>query len=546
MRFGGVAIGISLGIMLSSISLLFAPSDCCLAESRMHDSIESLIEQLGDASEYVSHEAYRALVRIGKPAVPALIRALDDGNPRVHVRTVEILGTIGQPVEVVVPALIKAMSDEDSKVRGDAAFTLSQFAQSTQSVAPALIRAMGDESVYVRINAAYALVEIGEPAVPALKEALRDENADIRYGVADVLARIGEPAIPALIEILLDRFHKAAYSAAAWALKMMGEPAEKPILELFEELSRRHDGIFDAWPGIHETVRHFTPAQGQYDRAREAYLNEEYDEAKRLLMGLLESGQDEKVLRWSYRLINVGAAALDMLGKIYLKESNVPAAMGCFREMVEYGDDFFLGPLEDERIYGGPAAAQGIAEQIEILKNITPDYDAAIQLSYTLIERYDGVGKPCYENCWNYEEAAAYYITDCLRKKNAPLKDWEAELRKIISRTKNEYLQASTLLILGTKSQEFGDTGHAIQIYGEVVHRYPELYRVDEREIRGYSLEAFEKLEEIYKNQKDDEERLREVRRRMRSHYERIYQIVMKHDQAYLGSFKHRFEKDAK
>jgi hypothetical protein len=52
----------------------------------------------------------------------------------------------------------------------------------------------------------------------------------------------------------------------------------------------------------HETVRHFTPAQGQYDRAREAYLNEEYIEAKRLLMELLESIQDEKVLRWNHTL----------------------------------------------------------------------------------------------------------------------------------------------------------------------------------------------------------------------------------------------------
>jgi tetratricopeptide (TPR) repeat protein len=252
------------------------------------------------------------------------------------------------------------------------------------------------------------------------------------------------------------------------------------------------------------------------------------------------------VLRWSYRLINVAPAALDMLGKIYLRESNVPAAMDCFREMVEYGDDSFLGPLEDERIYGGPAAAQGIVEQIKVLTDITPDYDAAIQLSYTLIERYDGVWKPCYENCWNYEEAAAYYITGCLRRKNAPLEDWETELRQIINRTKNEYLQASTLLTLGIKSQEFGDTGHAVQIYEEVVRRYPELYRVDEREIRGYSLEAFEKLEEIYKNQKDDEERLQEVRRKMRSHYERIYQIVMKNNRGYLGSFKHRFEKSVK
>jgi HEAT repeat protein len=88
---------------------------------------------------------HEALVKIGTPAVPALIQALGDRSENVRRAAAEALGAIGDPQ--AVPALIQALGHEtdpfadDWAVRRAAAWALGKLGD-PQAVPP-LIQALG-------------------------------------------------------------------------------------------------------------------------------------------------------------------------------------------------------------------------------------------------------------------------------------------------------------------------------------------------------------------------------------------------------------------
>ena len=299
---------------------------------------------------------------------------------------------------------------------------------------------------------------------------------------------------------------------------------------------------------IKEKVKSLAFVQGQYEELKELYIQEKNNEAKIILFSLIESGPEEIVF-YRGRGFRVGPAGLDILGRIYLRENNVPAAMNCFKKMVDqYCNDYFYGPYTGEAFYGGPAGAQGMVYQLGMLTkvdwsglpNITEleiqDYDKAIQLAHLLIKKFDGVPKPCYEDGSNYEEVAAYYIKTCLEEKNAPLKRWEEEIRKILHNTKNEYLAADLLLTLAKKNTEFGDTTNTIKIYEEVIGKYSELYFTSALtgEFRVYCLEACQALIELYTNRGNVENELQKVKNKMKNNYDEIRQVMTKKGPGYV------------
>ncbi|MBI1924377.1 HEAT repeat domain-containing protein [Candidatus Poribacteria bacterium] len=89
-----------------------------LSRSGGPTAIPGLVAALGDPSEQVSAVAISALVKIGKPAVPALIEAFRKQNPVVRTHAAMALGRIGNPD--AVPALIEALSDDDQQVSREA------------------------------------------------------------------------------------------------------------------------------------------------------------------------------------------------------------------------------------------------------------------------------------------------------------------------------------------------------------------------------------------------------------------------------------------
>lgn len=119
--------------------------------------IGGLVKRLCNMSGVAREEAIEELVKIGEPAVPALVKALGDKGWDVKANAAWALGEIGDAS--TVPALIDALGDEDEEVRLRAAEALGKIGDA--SAVPALIGRLGDEDWDVMAAAAEALEKIG-------------------------------------------------------------------------------------------------------------------------------------------------------------------------------------------------------------------------------------------------------------------------------------------------------------------------------------------------------------------------------------------------
>jgi CubicO group peptidase (beta-lactamase class C family) len=146
--------------------------------------IPSLIRLLGDSDPYVQGEAAGDLARIGKPAIPALIAALQDTSDNVRWCSAIALGKMGMQATGALDALTGALRDPNVQVRWCAAAALS---------------GMGTEAML---------------AVPALRSCLSDADADVRWAAALALEAIDPEgwtqrpawnAVTALIDTLTPR-----------------------------------------------------------------------------------------------------------------------------------------------------------------------------------------------------------------------------------------------------------------------------------------------------------------------------------------------------
>jgi HEAT repeat protein len=87
-----------------------------LGERAAPAAVVPLLFALGDPSEYLARLATDALIHIGAPAVPGLVRALaQDAQPRVRANAARAVALIGDTS--TIPALFKALEDESALVQ---------------------------------------------------------------------------------------------------------------------------------------------------------------------------------------------------------------------------------------------------------------------------------------------------------------------------------------------------------------------------------------------------------------------------------------------
>ena len=156
-------------------------------------AVAELIALTADTNGTLRHEAARAVVRVGAPAVGPLTAALAarKGYSRWHV--ISALGEIGPSARAALPALAALLdANDDGVVRGRAATAMGRIGP-PERVVPALIKAVGDGDSYVRWRAAEALGKLG-PAAAGAKDALAraagDEDKDVRSAAAAAMKNV--------------------------------------------------------------------------------------------------------------------------------------------------------------------------------------------------------------------------------------------------------------------------------------------------------------------------------------------------------------------
>jgi len=136
--------------------------------------VAARIADLKSADQEVSGRANLTLIRIGEPAVPALVEMLSSDDARLRARAATTLWGMGSKGKAGVPALAAALADPDMEVRVASAMALEGMGPDAKEAMPALVHALKDREGRVRQWAAKALGKIGpaaKDAVPALVEA---------------------------------------------------------------------------------------------------------------------------------------------------------------------------------------------------------------------------------------------------------------------------------------------------------------------------------------------------------------------------------------
>jgi hypothetical protein len=156
-----------------------------------------------DELNYRSVQVFKALGPAAAPAIPALIKMLQDKE--VAVIAASDLYYIGPDV---IPPLIEALTNRNAQVRKFAAAILARFPSQIRPAAPLLLSCLKDEDYEVRETAAYALGSIGTDAptvVPALMAAFNLETNKPQWPFVSALGCFGTNAtlaVPLLVKIL--------------------------------------------------------------------------------------------------------------------------------------------------------------------------------------------------------------------------------------------------------------------------------------------------------------------------------------------------------
>ncbi|MHC4560101.1 MAG: HEAT repeat domain-containing protein, partial [Planctomycetota bacterium] len=230
-------------------AVVLATAEQPAADEATQKRIDELIKQLGSRNGSTLSSAVNSLVRIGKPAVQPLIKALGDQDAQVQARfshervvlhswIIVILGQIGDAQ--AVPRLIKALGDRDQQVRTHAAKALGKIGdpRAVQPLKEAMgNKAIGDKNATFRQIIIMALGEIGDTrAVQFIINELGNEERLIRYQAIIQLGKIGDiqavqPLIEVLEEVLEDEDVQVGVIAARALGKIGDTQAVQPLIK---------------------------------------------------------------------------------------------------------------------------------------------------------------------------------------------------------------------------------------------------------------------------------------------------------------------------
>ncbi|PLZ98996.1 hypothetical protein CEN45_17095 [Fischerella thermalis CCMEE 5198] len=186
------------------------------AQSLRQTQIRSYIQSLKNPQQRTAAIDY--LATVGKPAVPALIAALQDSDPQVRTSALVIIAKIGPNAAQAIPALMRAIDDKDATVRSHAVQAIAKMGR--QAYVPYIVVGLDSKNQQERYGAAHILRAMGKDAasaVPALMKKLEDKDAWMRVSVISALGSIGQaatPSVPALVTRLQDTDQTVRHSAA--------------------------------------------------------------------------------------------------------------------------------------------------------------------------------------------------------------------------------------------------------------------------------------------------------------------------------------------
>jgi len=215
--------------IVSGALLLTAEAHAGAAEGRIlsgPNEVVSLVKQLKSRDPVKRRKAAEDLRIVGREAedaVPALLKALDDGNIYVRIAAARALGYTRAKPEVVVPGLCRLARNKDPRLRDAGLRALLVLGPLAKDAVPFLVGMLKDRDTAHDGLAIAVLGRIGPPAKDAVTEITKRLNGDkgVCLTAVKALANMGSygaPAVPTIKRLLRDekeRVRKDALEALA-------------------------------------------------------------------------------------------------------------------------------------------------------------------------------------------------------------------------------------------------------------------------------------------------------------------------------------------
>ncbi len=365
---------------------------CTLGTLQETACITLLIQKLKtDSNADVRRAAAVVLGDFGsasKGAIPALVQAVNDPDPRVRTQAICTLGIL-QETACTTLLIQKLKTDNDADVRRAAAVVLGGFGSASKDAIPALIQALDDPDDFsarqnrvprprptmsgllasrgVQETAFEALISIGSAAVPALLELIKDPDRRRQGRTIRILGYMGseaKAATPVLVEKLDDEDQKLR-SDAAWSLGQIGPQASKAVPAL---------------------TRALTDSSGEVRVTAATALKEvepgNRDALPALIKELRDKTSDAHRKHAASALVTVGrsqeAAAAALVEALADADEDVAsAALGSLREMVPCAEQAAYALFRAMR---KPGSADLQAKAVQVLTQVQDDKIAVTAL----------------------------------------------------------------------------------------------------------------------------------------------------------------------
>jgi HEAT repeat protein len=203
------------------------------------DAIPLLVDRLIRYPKEEADLAAKVLAQIGWPAVPELIKALDDPLPAVRQRALWALGIIGPDAKAALQAVCAFLDDKDAKMRLLAAQVLTEMGPQARPALAALVTALRDADPQVRLQAAVALHDLGPDTLDYLLAVMQEGDLAVRFSAMESLLLFHESpvAVQALVDALKEPVRKMRAAAAASLTRLgpSGKAALPGLLECLQE-----------------------------------------------------------------------------------------------------------------------------------------------------------------------------------------------------------------------------------------------------------------------------------------------------------------------
>ncbi len=195
-------------------------------------SVNPLMTHLRGNNWRLRRNAQETLIRMGAPAVEALIKTLNDPDIYVRSLAIEALSEIGD--QRAISSLEKQMEDPSKLIQVTAAAALHKMGKGNPR--NIIINALTDIDAATRRVAAKATWEIiDDPPLSLLLRAVKDVDPDVRNYATLAIGKTRDPeAIGPLIKALKEDEDDRVRDSAAKALHQIGTPAVEPLIKELE------------------------------------------------------------------------------------------------------------------------------------------------------------------------------------------------------------------------------------------------------------------------------------------------------------------------